>query len=899
MNHQRKPISFQNIGLAAAAGILLAIGLAWAFFRVPSLLFTWGNNEYLSILFARGYFSHITKDLLPGIFFPAQQINLPVSCVVILADWLSIDLHNIAWICLSVLGGIFLYRTQQLLEFSDRPLQRLVFVGLLFVHPFFWIILSTSPGNLLIACLAMETVISSQKSNGMGKSGWIALFFLSLCGSDGFVWSILLTLSIPIAQLFSSRIELPSALRRFGLLASAAAPMGFIYLILTLQYGQMGGARLSDFPCLFSEFHPDKLLSGEWTLHARQWLIWFSNGCLSLPVIFPLSGVLTLLGMVDGWTKTGESQRFSREIGTLFVLYFLTFSFASSASARECSMPLFPLAIFFTLRGILWIGDSFSLKPQIGLIAISGVLAGIQMLSFPSEWSPKSERALYYHNLWEKIDREINPRITRLEDSMALRFDPAVFCRLSAANRVYPIGLSLEAPFQCIAGWKSGVFFDVRFAPSPLTVVLFPRFEEIDSPAESSGFFPLRIREELDTFYQSERFYNLTVYRRNASPNEIVKSWLRSAYEDGYDFEIQWLADWFATRFHPASNASISLSKDSLPTTVGTTWTFERDYRNTRQTGFAFGSSPSSDSRAAGASIANSGTPETESRLGVLESEPFIIEGEEMSFYANLPKDSTSTFFCLAVYEETEFGPHLPVKKARHLFERNLNESLMEDTFFYIHPENLAYWPGRISGWRVVRILQKTEFTGWDYHRWSLDPWREKQAIWLAADRDVRKSIGIDQIVQWKRAPGLYYNFESGEYKDWQKEGSAFGEKPATSSIGEQREIEGFEGNYFINTFYQGSDSATGLLRSTPFELRWNRMKFRIGGGNDRDRLFIGLRVENELVIRATGNRSENLIPETWDLTPWIGKTVQIEIADQSPEAWGHILVDDIRIDSR
>ncbi|MBN2329528.1 MAG: hypothetical protein JXR73_20470, partial [Candidatus Omnitrophica bacterium] len=497
----------------------------------------------------------------------------------------------------------------------------------------------------------------------------------------------------------------------------------------------------------------------------------------------------------------------------------------------------------------------------------------------------------------ETLENEIDPLLPQMEDAAAVRFDPMVFCRLEQAERVYPAGLSLECPFTCEYGERGGIYFDVRFAPAPATVILHPRYEEIrDSNSTPECLMHAQTRLALESHYRSTPAFNFTVFHRESRRRDILYDWLWSAYDDGCDFEAQRLPGWFADRFDAASNPDWELDDEAIHKPAGAAWTFETGYDRTQQIGLAFGSQPTSAQRGAGVFSAESGNRITAGRMGILKSEPFILEGDDLRFYANLPQDSTATFFCLAVYEEVPFGGESPIQQARHLFERKTGESLAGDAFFYVQPQHLSYLPERIRGWHVVRALQTSEKPGWRRYLWSVDPWKDKQAIWLAADRDPRHAMAVDQIIQWKRAPGLYANFEKGGYEDWTYVGKAFGDRPATGPIGDQTTIHGLEGNYFINTYFQGSDAAKGTLMSPRFELTGDQMEFRIGGGADLERLYVGLRIDDRLVRRATGDNSETMRLVQWDVSPWVGKIVRIEIADLSSDLWGHILADDIRI---
>lgn len=564
------------------------------------------------------------------------------------------------------------------------------------------------------------------------------------------------------------------------------------------------------------------------------------------------------------------------------------------------SAPLFPLLLFAAWQGMRWIASAFQIDIPLAVGFSSAILAIHFILMLPSEWNPVFERARYYRTVCQNLEREIDPGIERVRDAPAIRFDPVLFTRLPWAEKAYPIALAIECPVNNLYGYSAGVFFDLRFAPAPASVVLFPRYNEISHSSEYplDFFLTPRIKEILEKHYQPLPIANFILYRRLSDSPNIIRDWLASAQEEGSEFETRLLPGWFNERFQADPSPPLFLSEESLPQPVGMNWTFERAFRHTRSVGSAFGFRPTTEYRASGLRGAGSGGTETRLRLGILQSVPFVIEGDEMSFFADMPQDSTSAFFCLAVYERIPFGEKETVKQSRHLFDRRTGESLMGDTFFYILPQHVRYWPGEVHGWRVVRLLQETDRDGWQFLRWSLDPWLDRQAVWLAADRDPHGVVKIDQIVQWKRAPGWYQNFERGTYDGWQTQDEAFGGNPAVGPYGEQRPIHGFEGNFFVNSYHQGSDRATGALISSPFLLSWNRMRFLIGGGNDLDRLYLGLQVDGETVLRATGDRSEILREVVWDISPWMGKTAVIEIVDRSSEEWGHILVDDIRIDS-
>lgn len=91
-------------------------------------------------------------------------------------------------------------------------------------------------------------------------------------------------------------------------------------------------------------------------------------------------------------------------------------------------------------------------------------------------------------------------------------------------------------------------------------------------------------------------------------------------------------------------------------------------------------------------------------------------------------------------------------------------------------------------------------------------------------------------------------------------------------------------------------ETPKGIIRSNPFTLTGNRLSFRIGGGNDLQKLYLALYTAAgpTLQLRATGNGTETMRDVTWDVGPWTGTQVFLEIADLSSASMGHVNVDEI-----
>jgi hypothetical protein len=91
-------------------------------------------------------------------------------------------------------------------------------------------------------------------------------------------------------------------------------------------------------------------------------------------------------------------------------------------------------------------------------------------------------------------------------------------------------------------------------------------------------------------------------------------------------------------------------------------------------------------------------------------------------------------------------------------------------------------------------------------------------------------------------------------------------------------------------------DAPIGRLRSKTFPLTGNRISFRIGGGSDLARLYLALYTSSDGVrrLRATGTGTDAMSTVVWDVAPWTGQNVYLEITDEASGPWGHINVDEI-----
>ena len=140
----------------------------------------------------------------------------------------------------------------------------------------------------------------------------------------------------------------------------------------------------------------------------------------------------------------------------------------------------------------------------------------------------------------------------------------------------------------------------------------------------------------------------------------------------------------------------------------------------------------------------------------------------------------------------------------------------------------------------------------------------------------------------------VFADFEGGKYPDgWKVEGTCFGTEPARGALQDQQPVSGFGGNGLVNTFL-GGDSSTGRMISPEFTIEKTAINFLVGGGQKPGKCCLNLVVDGQVVRSATGNESERLKADGWDVSEFIGKRAHLEIVDSIGGGWGHINVDEI-----
>ena len=171
-------------------------------------------------------------------------------------------------------------------------------------------------------------------------------------------------------------------------------------------------------------------------------------------------------------------------------------------------------------------------------------------------------------------------------------------------------------------------------------------------------------------------------------------------------------------------------------------------------------------------------------------------------------------------------------------------------------------------------------------------------------------------------------DFETGDLTDWEeKTGDAFdfqptwGDNPTARNRGQP---SNHQGDWWLGLAekYQGPDKGAklgqnpgdmnknaaggnapdlpqGTLTSIEFEIIGDTMNFLIGGGKrpwdeNPEPCCVNLVINDKVERTVTGNNTETMAREEWDVADLKGKIAQLVVVDDSSGGWGHPNFDDV-----
>ena len=175
-------------------------------------------------------------------------------------------------------------------------------------------------------------------------------------------------------------------------------------------------------------------------------------------------------------------------------------------------------------------------------------------------------------------------------------------------------------------------------------------------------------------------------------------------------------------------------------------------------------------------------------------------------------------------------------------------------------------------------------------------------------------------IVNLASARGFNNDFETGDLTDWEKTGTAFdfqptwGDNPTARNRGQPSEHQGdwwlglaekYQGPVKGKALGQkpgdladGVDAPQGTLTSMEFTIVGETMNFLIGGGNrawgTAEPCCVNLVIDEKVERTMTGNNTETMTRQEWDVSDLQGEIAQLVVVDNSSGGWGHPNFDDV-----
>ena len=163
--------------------------------------------------------------------------------------------------------------------------------------------------------------------------------------------------------------------------------------------------------------------------------------------------------------------------------------------------------------------------------------------------------------------------------------------------------------------------------------------------------------------------------------------------------------------------------------------------------------------------------------------------------------------------------------------------------------------------------------------------------------------VGVDYL--WKGLASaadyptrvVFEDWAKDKYEGWKVEGTAFGSGPIKKT-----EIPGYQGDVggdterVVNSNASApgdspgsKDDATGKLTSRSFKIEHDYITFWIGGGQNEGNTCLNLVVDGKVVRSATGQNSNRMTLQAFEVHELRGKAGVIEIVDAQQGAWGNI----------
>jgi hypothetical protein len=139
-----------------------------------------------------------------------------------------------------------------------------------------------------------------------------------------------------------------------------------------------------------------------------------------------------------------------------------------------------------------------------------------------------------------------------------------------------------------------------------------------------------------------------------------------------------------------------------------------------------------------------------------------------------------------------------------------------------------------------------------------------------------------------------FFDFERGNFRDWDSAGTAWGKRPVERPLTRQGPVSRYRGRYYVTSMH-GGDKATGTLSSPPFHITGPRLTFRMSGGAAEDLRIELVTTADQRTVRTAMNDidSERMREVAWDVRDVQGLEARLMLVDEATGAWGHLNADD------
>ncbi len=160
-----------------------------------------------------------------------------------------------------------------------------------------------------------------------------------------------------------------------------------------------------------------------------------------------------------------------------------------------------------------------------------------------------------------------------------------------------------------------------------------------------------------------------------------------------------------------------------------------------------------------------------------------------------------------------------------------------------------------------------------------------------------RRLAELREAIEYKESKlELFEDFEGDAWSErWHVEGLAFGSGPRHHV---PADMLGVKGNGFVSSFGT-TNAAVGRMVSKKFKVTKRYMTMLVSGGKYRPETCVSLILNSPVLpepedVVKMGRNDHIMRRELFNLQPYLGAEVCIEIADARRGPWGHIIIDDI-----